>query len=742
MFSITRRCAGFLFLLALLPATLGWAQSETSPKPKRLKLGVALSGGGARGLAHIGVLKVMEEAGLRPDYITGTSMGSVVGALYASGYTAAQIETMVKAEDLSAILMDQVARGDRTVLDKQEDGKHQLAIPIKQGKITLPKGLIAGQNVTLLFSRLLFPVRDVSDFHKLPIPFECMATDIVTGEDVIMDHGNLVQAVRTSMAIPSVFTPVEREGRLLVDGGVTRNLPVSNLFDMGADVVIAVDVAAFKLPREKLDSLMAIFDQGSAITSRPAAVAQAKLSDLVIEPNVVEYSIAAFGEAEGIIATGEKAARAKFSDLQAMARRIGASDQPPRPVKEVRPPEADFVHVADIQIKGLKEVPKSFVDQQLHLSPNTWVSNAQIQDAMKRAYATGRFVNVTYEFEPAKDGETLVINTIESVHSSLNFGLAYNSELKAMLLLNGTFHNILMDGAELKLDAYLSPYLVFRGSYLYHPNWQGDVALGLRAEYQNGELSVYNDDQVAAFSQQKNWQLDLVTQSSVGNAMIYGIGVQKEIIFLSGITPESLDTAGLGTTESFNGLMYARLDTLDDSFYPTGGTLVDFEGTWKTDLLSFYDTAAFVPFGQALLEASEYIPFAERFSVSLGARGGSSFGKPVNQAEYFFLGGMTSLGRHRVPFMGTRLVQQASPNVAVAQLGLQWEVMKSAYFQIKGNLGWTGQELNEVFHRSAMLIGYGATLGMLSPIGPLEVTVMSSDVQNGLAGYFNLGYRF
>jgi NTE family protein len=740
MRKMIRICTSLLIPGTLLIAAMAGAESQPASKPGRPKLGVALSGGGARGLAHVGVLKVMEEAGLRPDFITGTSMGSVVGALYASGYTAAQIEAMVLAEDLTTILMDQVARDDKSVQDKQDEGKFLLTVPIERGQIALPKGMIAGQNVTLLFSKLLFAERNVHDFHKLPIPFECMATDIVTGEDVVMDKGDLVQAVRTSMAIPSVFTPVEREGRLLVDGGVSRNLPVSNLYDMGADVTIAVDVCAYLLPKEKLNNLTAIFDQGSSITSRPAAVAQAKKSDLIIEPKVVDFSIAAFDQAKAIIDAGEAAARAKLPELQALARRLGPVET--KPMKPLPEPDAQFVDVADIQVKGVQEVPLAFVYEKLSLTPNTRISCSQIESAVNRVYGSGRFLNARYTLEPAEKGETLVLHVIENLHSNLAFGIHYDSELKAMLLMNGTFQNALLNGAELSLDAYLSSYLVFRGSYLFHPGWEADAALGLRAEYQDGDLSVYNSEAVQAYAQQKSWQLDLVAQGSLADVMVYGIGAQKEIIFLSGLTPESLSAAGLDTTESLNALVYTRLDSLDNGFYPTAGTLFEITGKWLTDLMSFYATPDFVPFGQATLEASQYVPLAERFSVSVGVNGAGTFGPPVNQAEYFFVGGMTSLGRHRVSFLGTRLVQEATPNVAIGQIGLQWELLKATYFQVRGNFGWTGKEINEVFQRGALMTGYGATLGMLTPVGPLEVTVMSSNLESGLAGFFNLGYRF
>ncbi len=228
-----RRYLIFLCILIQIPGN-SFAQSGNRQRPK---LGLALSGGGAKGIAHIGVLKVLEEAGLVPDYIAGTSMGSLVGALYAIGYTTEEMTGIITNMDWNVILANKVSFDKVTFEEKKYYGRYIAEFPYKKGKINLPKGVIEGQELSMLLSRLTRAVHGINDFHDFPIPFECIGADITTGESIVLDHGSLPQAMRASMAIPSIFTPVEIGDHYLVDGGLLRNFPVQNVIDMGADIV-------------------------------------------------------------------------------------------------------------------------------------------------------------------------------------------------------------------------------------------------------------------------------------------------------------------------------------------------------------------------------------------------------------------------------------------------------------------------------------------------------------------------
>jgi len=311
-----------------------------------------LSGGGARGAAHIGVLKVLEEMRVPVDAIAGTSMGAVVGGLYASGLSARDIEKIVTSINWQDAFRDRPPREDLDLRRKEEDETFLVKyhFGLRDGHIVVPKGLIQGQKLTETLRRLTLPVARISDFDALPTPFRAVATDLESGESVVIGSGDLTSAMRASLSAPGVFAPVEREGRLLVDGGIADNVPVDIARSMGVDLLIVVDVGSTLLPRKDLTSAPVISNQMLAILINRNAQAQlASLSDkdVLITPILGDASSFDFGSVARVISVGEKAARASASQLAALA----VSEQDiqgytlHREVLRVPPPRIDFVTV-------------------------------------------------------------------------------------------------------------------------------------------------------------------------------------------------------------------------------------------------------------------------------------------------------------------------------------------------------------------------------------------------------------
>src|SRR5690606_38187561 len=228
-----------LLIVLLLIPTCYFSQEKAE---EDIKVGLVLSGGGAKGLAHIGALKVIEESGVRIDYIGGTSMGAIIGALYASGYSAKQLDSIFKETNFSTLIQDEIPRSAKTFYEKEESEKYALVLPFDKFKVGFPSGLSKGQNVYNLLSKLTSHVSTVSDFGKLPIPFFCVATNVETGKEVILDRGYLPRAVTASGALPSLFSPVVVRDTVLIDGGVVNNYPVNEVRAKGMDIVIGVDV--------------------------------------------------------------------------------------------------------------------------------------------------------------------------------------------------------------------------------------------------------------------------------------------------------------------------------------------------------------------------------------------------------------------------------------------------------------------------------------------------------------------
>jgi NTE family protein len=307
-----------------LLAGSAWPASSWAPadSPVRPRICLVLSGGGARGMAHIGVLKVLEDLQIPIDCIAGTSMGAIVGGLYASGMTAKQIDTTMRSLDWQEAFRDAPPRRDLAFRRKQDDRNFLVRLPLglKHGKLLLPKGLIQGQKLQETLRQLTLPFSNTTNFDLLPTPFRAVATDLETGNAVLMEKGDLAIAMRASMSAPGVFAPVELDGRLLVDGGLAENLPINVARAMHADVLIVSDVSFPLQGRTALDSALSISNQMLAILVRKDSDRQRATlgpQDILIEPNLGSATATDFSVPTNVIAGGAAAARDAVAKLSA-----------------------------------------------------------------------------------------------------------------------------------------------------------------------------------------------------------------------------------------------------------------------------------------------------------------------------------------------------------------------------------------------------------------------------------------
>ena len=294
------RLKSFFWILFLLPF-LGLGQDTAQ---EDLKVGLVLSGGGAKGLAHIGALKVIEEAGIRIDYIGGTSMGAFVGGLYASGYSAQQLDSIFNVLDFDTLIQDEVPRSTKTFYEKEDGERYALTLPFDDFKVSFPSGLSKGQNVYNLLSKLTTHVSDVEDFDQLPIPFFCVATNVETGQAKIFEEGYLPRVISASGAIPTLFSPIKIGDSIYVDGGVVNNYPVDEVRAMGADLIIGIDVQDSLRTREELKSAISLLGQVNNYRTIDAMKEKAGRTDLYMKPNIENYNVVSFDEGNQIILSG------------------------------------------------------------------------------------------------------------------------------------------------------------------------------------------------------------------------------------------------------------------------------------------------------------------------------------------------------------------------------------------------------------------------------------------------------
>ena len=397
----------------LLAAWLALGASVTAIAQPRV--GLALSGGGARGIAHVGVLKVLEELRVPVHCVTGTSMGAIVGGAYAAGGTAAGLEKFVREADWNEIFRDSPPRAEISTRRKIDEYKTLFApeYGVKRSGLVLPKGVIAGVSIHGFFRLLTQQAVEIGDFDKLPIPFRAIAADIETGEAVVLSRGSLSRAMRASMSVPGAIAPVEIDGRLLVDGGIANNLPIDEARKLCADVIIAVNIATPALKREEITSALSVGGQlinflGKANVERQLASLGQR--DVLIAPDLGDISAGSFDRSTDAIRVGEDAARAVAESLrryslapeayEALRRRQGTERTPIGAVDEIR-------------LEGLQRTNPAVLRSLLESKPGEALDEGKVSADLRRIYGRGDFESVDYHIQQESGRRVMVIQPRE-----------------------------------------------------------------------------------------------------------------------------------------------------------------------------------------------------------------------------------------------------------------------------------------------------------------------------------------
>ncbi len=423
---------GAALVILMLLSTLGLPifASEDQERPK---IGLALSGGGARGGAHVGVLKALEELGVPIDYIAGTSMGAIIGGMYAAGYDADEIVQVLEEMNWAYAMSDQPHRREQTMRKKDLDA--QFLIPhrvgFNQGGVQLPLGVIQGQHLDQVLQRILMPVQGITDFDRLSIPFRAVATDLVTGEEVVLSGGSLADALRASMSVPGAFSPVQLAGLHLVDGGMANNLPVSVVRDMGADIVIAVDISTPLLTQKELTSVVKVAEQLTGFLTRrntEEQIASLGPDDILLIPNLEGVSSADFDNADEIAKKGLEAAMARREELLSLS--VPQVREPTERSPLLEQPLPTFV-VQFITINNGSALDDEIIRSQLELEPCQPLNIPALEKSVDRVYGLDVFKSVTYSLVRNEAGEQGV--EIYAIPRSwgpnyLQFGLEFSDD--------------------------------------------------------------------------------------------------------------------------------------------------------------------------------------------------------------------------------------------------------------------------------------------------------------------------
>ena len=727
----------FLVISVCILSALPWA-ALASESSDRAKIGLALSGGGARGGAHIGVLRKLEELEVPIDYIAGTSMGAIIGALYASGYSPDQIETLLREADWQRALGDRPARRDSTM--RQKDLERRLLIPYRvgfnDGSFQFPMGAVEGQHLDQLFNRFLMHVSETKNFDDLRIPFRAVATDLETGEEVVLREGDLANAVRASMSIPAFFVPVPWDGQLLVDGGMANNLPVSVARDMGADIVIAVDVGSPLLTEENLNSILSVSEQLTNFLTRKnteAQIATLGENDILLVPDLTGVSSADFEGAAPAAQLGYDVA-VKHRDQLAALRMPGVGPQLTQ--VDVGNEDGNLV-IHSISLNNQSVLADEIILSRIKAQPGDPLDLGELERNIDQIYALDVFQSVTYNVVPAEDGQKGL--HIEALPRSwgpnyLQMGLEFsddfsgNSEFKVSAAYTRNALNAY--GGEMRIVGAFGREDELEFNF-YQPidqaaNWFAESNLYFRRD----NFDVYRDGK----------QVSELTVS--GNGIDLGLGrnldsndrISLTYSYFRGDVDERIGDSGIIVNEDVRigelDLSWEH-DSLDNLYFPTGGSSVLLSYNFALEELG-----ASTDYEQANFEGAKAWTFG-RNNITARTQIGYSFDDKAPIERWYQLGGFGRmsglipdqlLGRHLGLFSMTYMRNLVDVDLAPVFAGISAEM---------GNV-W---EFSDDISFSDLQYAGSLFLGIRTPIGPLYLGYGYHE-SGDQAVYFYLGNPF
>lgn len=727
MMNRTLKTVFFTLLASLLLSVNVFAQDlPTIPRnPERPTVAVVLSGGGAKGFTHVGVLKVLEEEGIPIDLIVGTSMGSLVGGLYCTGYSADSLLYLMHQQNWDTLISDMVSRKHLTTIDREMQQRYLISIPIKEKRLIVPQGAMKGQNVINLFSGFTANFPSNGDFMKLSIPFASVTADITSGDEVVFTSGSLPFAMYSSMAVPGVFDPARIDNRVLVDGGVVNNFPVDVAKNMGADIIIGVDL------RDDYSSAEDINTVGDVVWNLINIYSKAKdiylpLCDVRIFPDVSGYHSASFNSeaCDTLYERGIIAAQEKIDEIRAVKKKLKSAELQKTSTKYV---QQNKWLITDVKFNSDKKYNEEFLLKIIDLPLNESYDYDEIKQSIDRLYGLGSFKNIFFSLENNTDGRTLILNLESQSTKQQSIGFRVNTTDMAALLINHTWRDYARSLGFVSLSVELSANPGFQA--VVETNWHNFPNLGFKYNIKYQDFAIYDDGKKIVKSDLLYTYGKTYLEQRF-NFSKMGISLQEE--YFQGNTP---------TFERFlltGASAYIALDNLDDFYFPSSGSNSSIDLTFDFDNL---DEGHFSSYLSASSE--NWIPVNDRLTLEANIYGRIVLSKECPAIKRTIVGG-ESYSRYlpyHFPFLGMPPVSYTENYMGIASLGLRFKVMKSHFFTLQFNTLQQGHE-NILFLTNRAVYGGGLKYAIKTPIGPIDVALGVSNYQNRPSFSANLGLWF
>ena len=718
----------YLLFSTTLRADAFGAISDSTEANDSLKVGLVLSGGGAKGIAHIGVIKRLEEAGIRIDYITGTSMGSMVGAFYSIGYTSSQLSDLAKSVNWDQLFTEKPSRLFISNYERTFDNRTVASFPISERRLDLPFSIISGQNIYSFLSKYTWPAHGTQSFKNFPIPFATVATELATGKPKTLTSGYLPDAIRASISIPSLMRPHTINGVSYIDGGVSNNLPVEQARDMGADFIIAVNVASPVMPTDSLKTFAEVLNQVVNYRINEKIEPQIEDTDIYINPlKANSFDVLDFKRVDELIQIGYEEAGKYIDQLQAVAEQ---QNSPPPLRRGIG--EFGSLPLNRVVIEGNELISDDFILSELKFSQGFLLTPDFIDEKIVQLYSTQLFELITYRILPDEDYYyNLHVHVVENNTDIFRAGLRYESKTNASILLASEFRNFPFNGSTSRFDLRLGDQIRAQADLLLYGNLGSRIGLLTSIQYEAENIEQFeNNDRNARFKNNLT-RLELSVGNYLSSNYLFAGGIRRDFISQNNIINDDLINSSSKNHQSY--FLQFINDQLHRKNFPQGGTRIIVNGSYSGDFsLSSLDYTAL----SGLFEY--YVPLSQDVSFRNLFYGGYTSGEELPWTSWFSLNRFDPVfGYNR--FGGIQRYEYNTRNLQMLSAGFQFEPLYHRYINIDYYAGRFMDEwsisTDDVIH------GASLSVGALTILAPVQV-ILSSSTENSFLAELQIGYQF
>lgn len=727
-----------IILLALFPLALHSQNVESRPK-----VGVVLSGGGAKGVAHISVLRAVEEAGIPIDYIAGTSMGAIIGGLYAMGYSTDQLDSLVRHSDWNFLLSDRPPRKELSPLQRERQELFVLNIPLSKAAKPEMSGFVHGRNLGNMLARLTVGYHDSISFDSLRIPFACVATNLANGEELDIRAGVPATAIRASMAIPGVFTPVVVKGRTLVDGGLVNNFPVDVARRMGADIVIGSTVQRAFADTMQTAGMQGVVNQLVSISSRRKFEENINDCDVHIGVNTQGVGTMDFNTAaiDTMLRRGYAEARAHWPELQRIAA-LTRDGKAPQPECLTMEGTADAFPVSEVRFDSVTTAEERIIRRACNLRDKSQVSQEQIEQAVRLLNSRFLYLDANYSLTADGDEYRLTFHAHKRMASQVGIGGRFDTEELATLLLGANFVFHTHVPSLLQLTARLSERYAIRANFSVEPSIGRQ--LNIFYAFQHNDIDIYNKGK-------KSYNIDFNEQKAGVSFAFrevknfdFELGLQALYYKFNDVLSDAAAT--LSGTHPANDLYFSSFarvtyNSQNRTYYPTAGSRFFAEYAFTTDHIGRFSQPH--AFHTVLSHWETAIPLSPRLNLQPRVGGRLVIG---DNAPYVFsnvVGGYQTAKYvdQQLPFVGLSHMEMMRNAMLMADFRLRYNIVKRHYASLLGAL-LAEQKNFRHFNHANYIWGAGLRYGYDSKFGPVEAAISYSGECRQPFFYINVGFDF